>query len=175
MVLFGTGLLAGGLLTILLLALTLRLMSRGADITPAPAASGGAPELTVTLSRDLLERLIDDSLRETTIPLVTLRDPRVELADDAALLIRLRGDTVLLGAQPIVLRMRVQPAATGIAVATESADVGFLGNVAGPLTARLDAAINAELAQRLAFAEQFEVLDVAGDTSEVVVRARLRE
>jgi hypothetical protein len=173
MTLFGIGLLAGGVLTILLLALTLRLMNRAQLVQPPPALRG-APELTVTLTRDLLERLIDDSLANVALPLVTLRDPHLELEPDAVLVIRLRGDTALLGAQLIVLRMRMLPAAAGIAVQTESADVGILGNVAGPLTARLDATLNAELARRLAFAGQFEVLEVAGDRSEVTVRARLR-
>lgn len=174
MTLFGLGMLAGGLLTLLLLTLLLRI-TNGVRGLPDSGASNGAPELSVILSRDLLQRLIDDSLQEVTLPLVTLRDPRIELEPNAILVMRLRGDTVLLGAQAIVLRMRVAPAGSGVRVVTESAEVGVLGNIAGPLTAQLDEQINAELARRLAFAEQFDVLAVTGTTGEVVVNARLRE
>ncbi len=174
MALFGLGILLGGLLTIVLLALTLRIMNR-AQTLANPTGKAGNPELTVALSDDLLQRLIDDSLRDVTLPLVTLRDPHVELEPAAILVLRLRGDTVLLGAQAIVLRMRLTPAPSGVQISTETAEVGFLGNVTGPLTATLDAQINQELARRLAFAEQFEVLDVSGTTHEVLVRARLRD
>lgn len=174
MALFGLGILVGGILTIVLLALTLRIMNRAQAIID-PSASTGNPEITVTLSQGLLQRLIDDSLRDVALPLITLRDPRVELEPDAVIVLRLRGDTVLLGAQAIVLRMRLSPAPAGVQVATETAEVGFLGNVAGPLTATLDEQINEELARRLAFAGQFEVLDVSGTTREVLVQARLRD
>ncbi len=174
MALFALGILVGGLLTLVLLALTLRIMNR-AQVLINPTASAGNPELTVTLSHDLLQRLIDDSLRDVALPLVTLRDPRIELEPDAVLVLRLRGDTVLLGGQAIVLRMRLTPAPAGVQVTTQTAEVGFLGNVAGPLTASLDAQINQELARRLAFAEQFEVLDVSGTTREVFIQARLRD
>lgn len=174
MVLFGLGMLAGGLLTLILLALLLRIANAGQAPTQESERTG-SPELSVTLSRDLLERLIDESLQDVALPLVTLRDPRIELEPDAVLVVRLRGDTVLLGAQSIVLRTRLVPAASGIRVVTESAEVGVLGNIAGPLTARLDEQINAELARRLAFAEQFEVLSVGGTLSEVVVNARLTQ
>lgn len=174
MALFGLGMLVGGLLTILLLVVTLRIMGRG-QVLPGTTAKNGFPELTVSLSRDLLQQLVDDSLRDVSIPLVTLRDPNVGLEPDGVLVIRMRGDTVLLGAQPIVLRMRLLPAESVVQVRTESADVGFLGDIAGPLTNRLDDEINAELARRLAFADQFQVLGVGGTTQEVVVQALMRD
>jgi hypothetical protein len=174
MALFALGMLAGGLLTILLLVVTIRIMGR-AQVLPGTAPRDGFPELTVSLSRDLLQRLVDDSLRDVAIPLVTLRDPNIVLEPDGVLVIRMRGDTVLLGAQPISLRMRLVPATSVVQVKTESADVGFLGDIAGPLTDRLDDEINAELARRLAFAEQFEILDVSGTAQEVVVQALMRD
>jgi hypothetical protein len=174
MVLFGLGMLVGGLLTLVLLALLLRL-TNGVQALPSSGARSALPELSVTLSRELLTRLIDDSLQDVALPLVSLRDPQIELEPNAVLVVRLRGDTVLLGAQAIVLRTRLVPAVSGVRVVTESAEVGVLGNIAGPLTARLDAQINAELARRLAFAEQFEVLEVSGNSTEVVVNAQLKE
>jgi|GEM_PF-6906982 len=170
---FALGMLVGGVLAVLLLALLLRLLGRSAAV-PMTESRPGNPELILTLNRDLLQRLIDDSLRDVEIPLVTLRDPRVQLEPDAILVVRLRGDTVLLGGQAIVLRMRLVPATAGVGVVTESADVGILGNVAGPLTNRLDELINAELAQRLAFASEFEVLAIDGTTEEVTITAQLR-
>ncbi len=174
MTLFGLGMLAGGLLTLLLLVLVLRITNRVGELSDG-GDSNAAPELSVILSRDLLQRLIDDSLQEVTLPLVTLRHPRIELESGALVVMRLRGDTVLLGAQAIVLRMRVTPASSGVRVVTESAEVGVLGDVAGPLTTQLDEQINAELARRLSFVEQFDVFEVTGTASEVVVNARLRE
>lgn len=171
---FGLGLLAGGLLTIILLSVLLRLLGRAPE-PAAPTRSGELPDLTLSLTRELLQRLIDDSLRDVSLPLISLRDPQVQLEPGAILVVRLRGDTVLLGAQMIVLRMRVVPAATGVQVATEAADVSGLIDLAGPLTERLDQQINAELAQRLAFAEQFEVLSVDGTSDEVTVTARMKQ
>ncbi|HEX6291011.1 MAG TPA: hypothetical protein VFZ66_17630 [Herpetosiphonaceae bacterium] len=171
---FGLGLLVGGLLTLLVLTITLRLLMRAPE-QKLLAASGELPDLTLSLTRDLLQRLIDEGLRDVSLPLVTLRDPYVQLDPGALLIVRLRGDTVLLGGQTIVLRMRIVPAQSGVQVVTEAADVSGLVNLAGPLTQRLDQRINAELAQRLDFAGQFEVLDVGGSTQEVTVTARMRE
>jgi hypothetical protein len=171
---FGLGLLAGGLLTLILLSLLLRLMGRAPEPV-TPTRSGELPDLTLVLTRELLQRLIDDSLRDLSLPLISLRDPNVQLEPGAILVVRMRGDTVLLGAQMIVLRMRVVPAETGVQVATEAADVGGLLDLAGPLTERLDQQINAELAQRLAFAEQFQVLNVDGTADEVTITARMKE
>jgi hypothetical protein len=106
---------------------------------------------------------------------VSLRDPYLELEDGGVLVVRMRGDTVLLGAQPITLRMQIVPAEVGVGVATTSADVGVFGNIAGPLTDQLDLSINAELARRLAFASDFDVTGVDGTTDAVVVTARLKE
>lgn len=171
---FGLGLLAGGLLTIILLSLLLRLLGRAPEPT-VPARSSELPDLTLSLTRELLQRLIDDSLRDVSLPLISLRDPHVQLEPGAILVVRMRGDTVLLGGQMIVLRMRVVPAATGVQVVTEAADVGGLVDLVGPLSQRLDQQINAELAQRLAFAEQFEVLSVDGTSDEVTITARMKE
>jgi hypothetical protein len=171
---FGLGMLVGGLITLLALVLSLRLLSR-APQSSASSRSGELPDLTLSLTRDLLQRLIDDSLRDVSLPLVSLRDPYVQLEPDALLVVRLRGDTVLLGAQTIVLRMRVVPAETGVKVVTQQADVGGMLDLAGPLTERLDQQINAELAQRLAFAEQFQVLSVGGSDQEVTITARMRD
>ncbi|MBV9788742.1 MAG: hypothetical protein JOZ51_11240 [Chloroflexi bacterium] len=171
---FGLGLLAGGLLTIILLSVLLRLLGRAPEpITPT--RSSDLPDLTLALTRELLQRLIDDSLRDVSLPLISLRDPNVQLEPGAILVVRMRGDTVLLGGQMIVLRMRVVPAETGVQVTTEAADVGGMLDLAGPLTERLDQQINADLAQRLAFAEQFEVLSVDGTTDEVMITARMKE
>ncbi|HEY0604146.1 MAG TPA: hypothetical protein VGD58_14605 [Herpetosiphonaceae bacterium] len=171
---FGLGLLAGGLLTLILLSVLLRLLGRTPEPV-TPARSSELPDLTLSLTRELLQRLIDDSLRDVSLPLISLRDPSVQLEPDAILVVRMRGDTVLLGAQMIVLRMRVVPAATGVQVVTQAADVGGLLDLAGPLTERLDQQINAELAQRLAFAEQFEVLSVDGTVDEVTITARMKQ
>jgi hypothetical protein len=171
---FGLGLLVGGVITLLVLALSLRLLSR-APQTDTNTRSGELPDLTLSLTRDLLQRLIDESLRDVSLPLVSLRDPYVQLEPDAILVVRMRGDTVLLGAQMIVLRMRVVPAETGVRVVTQQADVGGMVNLVGPLTERLDQQINAELAQRLAFAEQFRVLSVGGNDQEVTITARMRD
>lgn len=171
---FGLGLLAGGLLTLIILSVILRLLSRSPE--PAmPARSAELPDLTLSLTRELLQRLIDDSLRDVSLPLISLRDPQVQLEPNAILVVRMRGDTVLLGAQMIVLRMRLVPGETGVQVVTEGADVSGMIDLAGPLTERLDQQINAELAQRLAFAEQFQVLSVGGTGDEVTVTARMKE
>lgn len=170
---FGIGILVGVVLAIVVFLVTVRLLGRSQ--LPIAGAGSGFPDLTLSLNRDLLQRLIDDSLRDAQIPLVSLRDPNVQFEPGGVLVLRMRGDTVLLGAQPIVLRMQILPATTGVRVQTTSADVGVLGNVAGPLTAQLDAQINAELARQLSFAEQWEVLEVGGTTEEVVITARLRE
>lgn len=171
---FGLGMLIGGLLTLIILAVVLRLLSRSPQINP-PARSGELPDLTLALTRDLLQRLIDESLRDVSLPLISLRDPYVELEPNAVLVVRMRGDTVLLGAQMIVLRMRVVPAEAGVQVVTEAADVSGLGDLTGPLTGRLDQQINTELAQRLAFAQQLQVLSVGGTTEEVTITARMKE
>jgi hypothetical protein len=133
------------------------------------------PDLTLSLTRDLVQRLIDDSLHDVSLPLVTLRDPYVQLEPGAIVNVRLRGDTVLLGGQMIVLRMRVIPAETGVKVITEAADVGGLVDLAGPMTARLDQQINTELAQRLAFADQFQVLRVGGTAQEITIDAQMKD
>jgi hypothetical protein len=170
---FGIGILVGVVLAIVVFMITVRLLGR--PQLPIADANTGFPDLTLSLNRDLLQRLIDDSLRDVQLPLVSLRDPNVQLEPGGVLVLRMRGDTVLLGAQPIALRMQLLPATTGIRVQTTSADVGVLGDVAGPLTQRLDEQINAELARQLSFAEGWEVLEVGGTTEEVVINARLRE
>lgn len=169
---FGRGVLAGVLLTLALLLIALRLLSFvAAPLPPVPAA--GPPEVRVSLSRALLERLIADALAEVQVPLVTLRDPRLALGDGGRFALQLRGET-LLGAQPITLQMRVVPAAVGVGVLTERAELGGLSASASPLTQRLDAAINAQLARQLAFAQDFAVTGVDSSAGEVVVTARLR-
>ncbi len=170
---FGLGMLAGGVITLLVIIVVARGLARVPAI-PEAALDAGPPELTVALSRDLLQRLVDDALQDVRLPLVSLRDPRVDLETGGVLVLRMRGDTVLLGAQPITLRMQIVPAEVGVAVATTSADVGVFGNVAGPLTAQLDEAINAELALRLNFAADFAVTDVDGTTADVIIAARLK-
>jgi hypothetical protein len=171
---FGLGVLVGGVATLIVLMLTLRLLMR----TPEQAAltqSAELPDLTLSLTRDVLQRLIDDGLRDVSLPLIALRDPYVQLEPGGILIVRLRGDTVLLGGQMIVLRMRIVPTETGVQVITEAADVGGLIDLAGPLTARLDQQVNAELARRLDFADQFQVLKVDGTTQEVMITARMKE
>jgi hypothetical protein len=162
------------LLTPLLLGLALRLFTRPSQpvVTLPPS---GLPDATFTLSREALQRMIDDALQDVSIPLVSLRDPQLELEPDAVLVLRMRGDTVLLGAQPIVLRMRLVPTAEGIGVQTQSAEVGGRINIAGGLTQQLDARINAALAQRLSFGDQFEVLSTGGSTEAIMIEARLRD
>jgi hypothetical protein len=171
---FGLGMLAGGLITLLVIVIVVRVLARVPEI-PEVAFDSGPPDLRLALSRELLQRLVDDALQDVSLPLIALRDPYLELESGGVLLVRLRGDTVLLGAQPITLRLRLVPAEVGVGVVTESADVGVFGNVAGPLTDQLDASINAELAQRLAFAQEFAVTGVDGTTDEVIVAARLKE
>jgi hypothetical protein len=171
---FWLGALLGVLATILVLVIGVRLITRGPAIV-APVPSSGLPDLTLTLSRELLERVIDDGLRDVRIPLVTIRDPMISLEPDGIIVVRLRGDTALLGAQVITLRTRLVPSADGVAVVTEAADVRGLGNVAGPITQQLDQQINAELARRLPFGQQFEVLRIDGTTTEIAIDARLRE
>jgi hypothetical protein len=170
---FGLGLLIGGVLTLLVLMLTARLLNRAPERADR-ARSDEIPDLTLSLTRDLVQRLIDDSLHDVSLPLVTLRDPYVQLEPGAIVQVRLRGDTVLLGGQMIVLRMRVIAGEAGVQVITEAADVGGLINLAGPLTSRLDQQINAELAQRLAFADQFHVLYVGGTAQEITIDARMK-
>jgi len=170
---FALGVVVGVVLALLVLGLVLRIGGRSLDPFVAQPASD-LPDATFTFSRDALSRMIDDALAETTIPLVSLRDPQLQLEPGAVLLLRMRGDTALLGAQTIVLRMRVVPAPNGIQVQTERAEVGGGLSIAGALTARLDERINADLAQRLALMEQFEVLRVDGSTDAISVEARLR-
>lgn len=178
MVEFGLGLLCGGLLAVLLLALLLRLIGatqRGrVERQSASEPWGSQPELTVTLSRQLLQRTIAESLRGLSLPLIELRDPLIALEPDAVLRLVVRGDTALLGGQLVTLRTRIVPAAVGVQVVTESAGMQGLGEVAGPLTAKLDQRINAVLAERLALAERFEVLSVDGTDEAITVTARLR-
>lgn len=163
----------GVLITLIVLGLIVRIAgSRQPAIIPVQS---GLPDLTITLTRELLQQLVAESLQNVSIPLVQLSTPSIELQPDALLILQVRGDTVLLGGQLITLRLRVVPAATGVQVQTESADVSGLGNVAAPITQQLDDQINAELARRLAFAEQFEVMDVRSTTSELIVEARLRQ
>lgn len=170
---FAIGVLVGAVLVPLVFALAVRLLAQTPE--PITVPPSGLPDATITLSRDALSRMIDDALQETTIPLVSLRDPQLQLEPDAMLVLRMRGDTVLLGAQPIVLHMRVVPAANGVQVRTEQAEVGGALNIAGALTARLDESINADLAERLQFGEQFEVLSVASTTDALTIEARLRD
>ena len=94
---FGLGVVVGGLATLIVLALTLRLLMRSpeqAALTP----SAELPDLSLSLTRDLLQRLIDDGLRDVSLPLITLRDPYVQLEPGGILVVRLRGDTVLVHA-----------------------------------------------------------------------------
>ncbi len=169
---FALGVVVGVILVPLLLALGLRIVTRAPE--PIAMPSSGLPDATFTFSRDALGRMIDDALQETTIPLVSLRDPQVQLEPGAVLVLRMRGDTALLGAQTIVLRMRVVPTANGVQVRTERADVGGGLSIAGALTARLDERINADLAKRLAFADQWDITHVDGSTDAMIVEARLR-
>lgn len=169
---FVLGMFVGVVLVVLLLALVLRIGARAPEPVVLPPT--GLPDATFTFSRDALQQMIDESLGETTIPLVSLRDPQLQLEPGAVLLLRMRGDTALLGAQTIVLRMRVEPGANGVQVRTERAEVGGGLNIAGALTARLDERINADLGQRLAFAEQWDVTQVDGSTDAITVEARLR-
>lgn len=179
MVEFGLGMLCGGVLAVLPLALVLRLVGmtqrRRADVQPAAEPWGSQPELTLTLRRQLLQRLIAEGLRGLSLPLVELRDPQIQLEPDAVLKLVVRGDTALLGGQLVVLRMRIVPAPLGVQVVTESAGMQGLGEMAGPLTAKLDQRINALLAERMALAERFEVLSVDGTDEAVTVTARLRD
>jgi len=170
-IIFALGMLAGAFAALLIVLLAARI----AGTAPPPVPSSSAlPELTVRLTRELTQRLVDDALAEMSIPLVTLRDPYVQLEPGGIVVLRLRGDTALLGAQTIVLRLRVEPAGRGVRVATESATVQGLGSFAGALTSGLDQAINAELAERLSFGEGWEVLSVDGDEQAIEVRMRLR-
>jgi hypothetical protein len=181
MVFFGLGILCGGLLAVLLLALVLRIIGRTQQPSARRADQPGAerwdgqPDLTLALSRSLLEHVIREGLRDLELPLISLRDPQIRLEPDALIQLVVRGDTALLGAQLIVLRMRITPAEVGVRVQTESAGLRGLGDVAGPLTAKLDERINAALAERLALAAQFETLDVGGDDESVTITARLRD
>jgi hypothetical protein len=181
MVFFGLGILCGGLLAVLLLALTLRIIGRTQQPRARRADQPGnerwdrQPDLTLTISRSALEHFIRESLRDLALPLISLRDPQIRLEPDALLQLIVRGDTALLGAQLIVLRMRITPAEIGVRVQTESAGLRGLGEVAGPLTAKLDERINAALAERLALASQLEVLDVGGSDESVTISARLRD
>lgn len=170
---FAIGVVVGAVLVPLVFALAVRLLAQTPEPLVVPLS--GLPDATITLSRDALSRMIDDALQETTIPLVSLRDPQLQLEPDAVLVLRMRGDTVLLGAQTIVLYMRVVPAANGVQVRTEQAEVGGALNIAGALTARLDEQINADLAKRLTFGEQFEVLSVTSAADALTIESRLRE
>lgn len=181
MVEFGLGLICGGLLAVLLLALLLRLVAATQRSTPHGSLThataepwGSQPEITLTLSRQLLQRQIAEGLRGLALPLIELRDPQIQLEPDAVLKLVVRGDTALLGGQLVTLRMRIVPAPVGVRVVTESAGMPGLGEVAGPLTAKLDQRINAVLAERMALAEPFEVLGVGGTDEALTVTARLR-
>ncbi len=169
----GVGIIIGSLLTLAVLVLALRLLTR--DPQPVtPSLQPGLPNVTLALSRDALQHLIDDALHDVSIPLVTFRDPYVQLEPDALLVLRLRGDTALLGAQTIMLRMRVVPMDQGVGVITESADVGGRLNITGSLIQRLDEHINAELAQRFPFTDQLEVLNINSTSDELLIEARLQ-
>jgi hypothetical protein len=170
---FAIGVVVGAVLVPLVFALAVRLLAQTPE--PITVPPSGLPDAMITLSRDALSRMIDDALQETTIPLVSLRAPQLQLEPNAVLVLRMRGDTVLLGAQTIVLHMRVVPAANGVQVRTEQAEVGGVLNIAGALTARLDEGINADLAERLNFGDQFEVLSVASATDALTIEARLRD
>jgi hypothetical protein len=169
---FALGVLVGVIFVPFLLGLVLRVVGRSPE--PIAVSPSGLPDATFTFSRDVLQRMIDDALQEATIPLISLHDPQLQLEPGGVLVLRMRGDTALLGAQTIVLRMRVVPAANGVQVRTERAEVGGGLNIAGALTARLDERINADLAKRLAFVDQWDITHVDGSTDAVIVEARLR-
>lgn len=168
---FALGMLAGAVVVLLVLLLAARMSGKA----PAPAPRSSAlPELTLSITRELTQRIIDDGLSGVSIPLVTLRDPYVQLEPGGTIVLRLRGDTALLGAQTIVLHLRVEPAGHGVRLATSSATVPGLGSVAGALTDGLDRVVNAQLADRLSFGQDWEVLSVDGDEQAIEVLARLR-
>lgn len=171
---FVIGILVGMVLLPLVLGLALWVTNRAAAPVAAQPASG-LPDATFSLSREALQRLVDDALRETNIPLVSLRDPQIQLEPGGLMVLNMRGDTVLLGAQPITMRMRVVPTANGVGVQTERAEVAGGFNLAGGLTQTLDERINADLAQRLGFAERFEVTGVDGSDTAINIEARLRD
>lgn len=162
---FALGVGVGVVLVLLLLGLLLRLGARSSQSLAAPPS--GVPDATFTFSRDALSQMIDDALRNTTIPLVSLRDPQLQLEPNAVLVLRMRGDTALLGAQPILLRMRLLLAPNGVQVHTEQAEVGGGLNIVGALGPRLDERINADLRKRLPVGEQFEVLGVGSSTDAI--------
>jgi hypothetical protein len=169
----GVGIIVGSLLTLILLALAMQLLTRDPQrVTPNPQS--GLPNVTIALRRDALQHLIDDALHDVSIPFITFRDPYVQLEPDALLVLRLRGDTLLLGGQTIALRMRVVPMDQGVGVVTESAKVEGRLNIPAALIQRLDQLVNAELARRLPFTEQIEVLNVGGTSDELIIEARLQ-
>jgi hypothetical protein len=170
MITFALGMLGGVVLVLLLMLLAVRVAGKALD--PAPH-SNALPDLTLSVTRELTQRLVDDALREIRLPLVTMRDPYVQLEPGGVVVLRLRGDTALLGAQTIVLRLRVEPAGSGVRVASESAMVQGLGSVPAALTDRLDQTINAQLCKHLGFGRGWEVLSVDGDEHAIEVRARL--
>jgi hypothetical protein len=166
------GLLLGTVLTLMALVLIFWLLTGAPEVEP-PVAQAGVPDMTLTLSRDAIQHMVDESLDEVAVPLVTLHDPSVELEPDAVVVLRVRGDTVLLGSQLIVLRMRVIPAGQSVNVVTEAADVGGRFNIAGPLTQQLDDQINAQLTERFSLGEKFEVLNVDSTTDAMLLEARV--
>lgn len=163
----------GMLLAPLLLGVALRMFARTPDPISTQSLSG-PHDVVVTISREAIGRMLDDALHELSLPLVSFRDPQIQLEPDAMVVLRMRGDTALLGAQPVVLRMRVVPTATGVGVRTESAEVGGAINVVGELTEQLDERINAELSERLRLPDQFEVVHIGGSTDAVTIETRLR-
>ena len=162
--------LGGVVLVLLLMLLTVRAAGKALELAPH---SNALPDLTLSVTRELTQRLVDDALHDIKLPLVTVRDPYVQLEPGGVVVLQLRGDTALLGAQTIVLRLRVEPAGSGVRVASELATVQGLGSVPAALTDRLDQAINAQLSNQLSFAEGWEVLSVGGDEQAIEVRARL--
>jgi len=171
---FVIGIVVGSFVTLAVLGLMTRLLTRDPSSVP-PASQSGPPAVTITLPQDTLQYLIDDALADVSIPLVTLRDPYVQLEPDALMVLRLRGDTALLGGQTIVLRMRIVALDGRLGVVTESADIGGRINVTGTLTQQLDEQINAVLAERFALGDQLVVTSVGGTTDEITIEAHLRE
>lgn len=169
------GILIGGVLLLSLLLLALRLWKRPPLLpAAAPAAALDFPDLTLTLSRDFVQHIVTETVRDLAIPLVSLRDAHVELAPDAGLSILVRGDTALLGAQLIKLQLRVIATPDGVRVHTIAVHIPGLGNVAGPLAAQLDQRLNAALRTRLAAFDQFHMMHVQGTADGLTISAQRR-